>query len=70
MYIKNNELYTKINRKETDTKQFLEIHSEHRKSIKNIIFYSYALRVKRICSTAKDFEHHTQELTKRFVKQG
>ena len=70
IYIKNNKLHTKIFRKKTDGQTFLNINSEHPKSLKNSIPYSQALRVKRICSTKKDFDHHSRELKERFLKQG
>ena len=70
IYIKNNKLHTKIFRKKTDYQTFLNINSEHPKSLKNSIPYSQALRVKRICSTKKDFDHHSRELKERFLKQG
>ena len=38
-------------------------------NINKSIPHSLTLQIKRICSTAKDFEHHTQELKERFVKQ-
>ena len=56
--IKNNKLHTKIFRKKTDCQTYLNINSEHPKSLKNSIPYSQALRIKRICSTKKDFDHH------------
>ena len=68
--IKNNKLHTKIFRKKTDHQTFLNINSEHLKSLKNSIPYSQALRIKRICSTKKDFDHHSRELKERFLKQG
>ena len=57
-YIKNSKLYTKIYRKQTDCQTFLNINSEHAKSLKTSIPYSQALRIKRICSKTTDFEHH------------
>ena len=70
IYIKNNKLHTKIFRKKTDCQTFLNINSEHPKSLKNSIPYSQALQVKRNCSTKKDFDHHSRELKERFLKQG
>ena len=70
MYIKNNKLYTKRYRKETDRQSFLHVDSELPKSLKDRIPYSQALRIKRICTTSKDFEHHCRELKQRFLKQG
>ena len=70
MHIKNNKLYTKIYRKETDRQSFFQIDSEHPKSLKNSIPYSQALRIKLICTSSKDFEHHRKELKERFLEQG
>ena len=47
VYIKNNKLYTKIYRKKTDLQTFLNIISEHPKSLKASIPYSQALRIKK-----------------------
>ena len=66
IYIKSNKLHTKIFRKKTDRQTFLNINSEHPKSLKNNIPYSQALRIKRICSTKKDFDHHSRELKEIF----
>ena len=70
IYIKNNKLRTKVFRKKADRQTFLKINSEHPKSLKNSVPYSQALRIKRICSTKKDFYHHSRKLTDRFLKQG
>ena len=37
--------------------------------LKNSIPYSQALRIKRICSTKKDFDHHSRKLKDRLLKQ-
>ena len=70
VYIKNNKLYTKIYRKKKDRQTFFNINSEHPKSLKAIIPYSQALRIKRICSKTTDFEHHLQELKEKLLNQG
>ena len=62
VYIKSNKLYTKIYRKKTDRQTFININSEHSKSLKTSIPYSQALTIKRICSKTTDFKHHSQEL--------
>ena len=69
MYIKNNKLYTKIYRKQTDQYSFLHIDSEHPKSLKVSISYIQAIRIKRICTTSQDFEYHCKELRQRFLEQ-
>ena len=70
VYIKNNNLYTKIYRKKTDRQKFVNINSEHPKSLKASIPHSQTLRIKRFCSKATDFEHHLQELKEKLVNQG
>ena len=59
IHIKNNKLHTKIFRKKTDCQTFLNSNLEHPKWLKNSIPYSQALRIKRICSTKKDFDYHS-----------
>ena len=68
VYIKNNKLYTKIYRKQTNRQSFHRINSEHQKSLKDSISYSEALQIKRNC-TSKDFEHHCKKLKERFLKK-
>ena len=70
VYIKNNKLYIKIYRKQTDRQILLNISSEHPKFLKTSISYSQVLRIKRICSETADFEHHLQELKERLVNLG
>ena len=59
------EVYTKIitnyiqkytEKKKTDCQTFLNIYSEHPKSLKTSILYEQALSIKRICSKTTDFE--------------
>ena len=57
IYIRNNKSHTKIFIKEADRQTFLNINSENPKSLKNIIPYNQTLRIKRIFSTKKDFDH-------------
>ena len=70
IYRKNNKLCTKIYRKKTDLQTFLNINSEHPKSLKASIPYSQALRIQRICSKTTAFEYDLQELKERLVNQG
>ena len=70
VYVKNNKLCTKIYGRKTGCQTFLDINSEHLKSLKVSIPYSQALRIKIICSKTTDFEHHLQELKERLVNQG
>ena len=69
MYIKNNKLYTKIYRKQTDRQSFLHIDSEQPKSLKVSISYIQAIRTKRICTISQDFQYHCKELKQRFLEQ-
>ena len=48
----NNNIQTTLYRKPTDQQAFLHAKSEHPRSLKNIIPYSQALRLKTICSTS------------------
>ena len=70
MYIKNSKLYIKIYRKQIDRQNFFRINSEHPILLKYSISYSQALRIKLICTTSKDFEHHCKDLNQRFLEQG
>ena len=54
------EIYMKNNNKTTVKK----------KQLKSSIPYNQVLRIKRICSTKKDFDHHSREPNGRFLKQG
>ena len=65
----NNELYTKMYRKK-NCQIFLNINSEHHKSLKASIPYSPPLRIKGTSSKRADFEYHLQELKERLVNQG
>ena len=49
---------------------FLHIDLEQPKLLKDSITCSQALRIKRICTTSKDFENHCKELRQRFHEQG
>ena len=53
-------------KKETDHQTLLNINSYHPKSLRNSIVYSQTLRIKRICSTRKDLDHHSRELKEIF----
>ena len=60
----------KYTEKNSKLQIFLNIISEHPKSLKTSIPYSQAFRIKRICSKATDFEYDLQELKERLVNQG
>ena len=70
IYIKNTKLDTKTFRKKTDRQTFLNINSEHPKSLKNTISYSQTIQRKKLSSTKKNFDHHSRELKERFLRQG
>ena len=70
IYIKNTKLDTKTFRKKTDRQTFLNINSEHPKSLKNSISYSQTIQRKKLSSTKKNFDHHSRELKERFLRQG
>ena len=58
-----------LERKQT-AKPFLTATQSNPKWLKNSIPYSQALRIKRICSTKKDFDYHSREQKERYLKQG
>ena len=70
IYIKNTKLDTKTFRKKTDCQTFLNINSEHPKSLKNSISYSQTIQRKKLSSIKKNFDHHSRELKERFLRQG
>ena len=70
IYIKSTKLDTKTFRKKTDRQTFLNINSEHPKSLKNTISYSQTIQRKKLSSTKKNFDHHSRELKERFLRQG
>ena len=70
IYIRNTKLDTKTFRKKTDRQTFLNINSEHPKSLKNSISYSQTIQRKKLSSTKKNFDHHSRELKERFLRQG
>ena len=70
IYIKKKKkLHTKIFRKKADPRTFLNINSEHPKLLRNSILYSQTLRIKSICSTKKNFGHHSRELIDKFLSK-
>ena len=48
--------------KNIDRHQYLHYTSSHPNHTKRSIVYSQPLRVKKICSEEKDFEHHIHEM--------
>ena len=66
----NNMLQTTIYRKKTDKQNCPNARSEHRKSLKDSIPYSQALRIKQICSSQQEFLNHTAKMISQFQKRG
>ena len=57
-------------RKPTDQQTYLHAQSNHRKSLKNSIPYSQALRIKTICSTTSEFNKNCDIITERYKERG
>ena len=66
----NNRLQTTLYKKPTDCQNFLHAKSAHPFSLRKSIFYSQALRIKRICSTFEEYRKHSQDLIKKIVEKG
>ena len=65
-----NRLHTTLYKKSTDCQNYLHVKSAHPFSLKKSIPYNQAVRIKRICSTFKEYRKHSQDLIKRFVEKG
>ena len=61
---------TDLFRKPTDDRNYLHYSSAHLKSCKHGIPYSQFLRVRRICSDVKQFEHNAIEMARSFIIRG
>ena len=55
--------------KPTDCHQFLDFGSCHPAHVKKSIIYSQALRIKRLCSSQRDFENHLLEMKSWFCNR-
>ncbi|XP_073425439.1 uncharacterized protein [Dendrobates tinctorius] len=66
----DNILQTSIFRKETSSNMLLHASSAHPKSLINSIPIGQFLRLRRICSSDKDFESQAQDLSDRFLERG
>ena len=66
----NGKLQTTLYTKPTDRQSYLHNKSYHPSSCKRSIAYSQALRIKRICSEAPEFEQHTKKLSAKLVQRG
>ena len=69
IYLHNSKFDTKIYRKETDRQNYLDIKSEHTKSLKDSLPYSKAIRMKGISSNQEDLNNILKEMKNNFVKQ-
>ena len=61
---------TTIFRKPTGQQAYLHAKSNYRKSLKDSIPYSQAIRIKTICSTTSEFNKNCDVITKRFKERG
>ena len=66
----NNELYTDLYCKPTDSHGYLMYDSAHPPKCKESLPYSQFLRLKRICSREEDYEKHVKQMIKEFGKRG
>ena len=70
VYIKNRKLHTTIFTKPTDKQNYLHYKSEHPLQLKNSIPFGQILRVKRICSEAKEFIRNCHKMLSKFIQRG
>ena len=71
VYIKNRKLHTTIfTTKPTDKQNYLHCQSEHPLPLKNSIPFGQILRIKRICSEAKEFIRNCQKMLSKFIQRG
>ena len=63
-------LLTTLYREEIDRQPSLHRKSKHLETLKRSIPYSQALRLKRICTTKKNFPEQSKALSKRLVERG
>ena len=66
----SNKLQTKLYRKPTDRQNYLHRKSEHPTNLKINIPYSQALQIKRIYSTANEFDKTCDTLKEKFTWRG
>ena len=70
VYIKNRKLHTTIFTKPTDKQNYLHYQSEHPLQLKNSIPFGQILRIKRICSGAKEFIRNCHKMLSKFIQRG
>ena len=66
----NSKLQTKLYRKLTDRRNYLDRKSEHPTNPKINIPYSQSLRIKRICLTIEEFNESCDALEEKFIQRG
>ena len=65
--LKDCAIFTELHIKPTDSHQFLHFKSSHPSHIKNLIPYSHALRIRRLCSSQNDYNTHISNLKDWFL---
>ena len=70
VFIKDSKLVTKTFKKPTDRSAYLHNKSYHPSSLKTNIPYGQALRLKKICTSNKDYQESLTELNNAFIKRG
>ena len=68
--LENGKLTTDLYSKPTDKFQYLNFASCHPYQQKASLPYSFALRIRRICSATTDLKRHCKELTSRLRRRG
>ena len=70
MITNEGKLTTRLFKKPTDRSNYLHNKSYHPNSLKKNIPYGQALRIKKICTDERDYEHSLDELQESFLKRG
>ena len=70
VYIKNRRIHTSIFKKPTDTQNYLHYKPEHPRTLKNSIPFGQILRIKRICSEAREFLQNCKKMLDKFSERG
>ena len=69
VYKENNQLFTDLYCKPTDSHNYLLYSSAHPQKCKNSIPYGQFLRIRRICTKLEDFDKHVIEFGKHFIRR-
>ena len=70
VYIKNRRIHTSIFKKPTNTQNYLHYKAEHLRTLKNSIPFGQILRIKRICSEAREFLQNCKKMLDKFSERG